>query len=404
MVAGVMFKPVARSAEAILWTQKSALVKIPKPYCLYGLMPELYAGVQYVRGPEWQDTFHSWYSSPGAMVAHSVALMEAVYTELFHLTRIADTDLITKDNFMQFATGIGNVPNTGILLDIALTCMRYGREADMRYNVLCGVDRIDTIPSLNLASPEITVTDPQAKNTYNIGEIVAGVAPLNILDYAPVTYPSLSYGINDDAFYCNGTHYETTVDIHARSRNMVFTDPEQFSAYMSMMRLFGYDVTAINQDGKHIVNWADNASGRYIYVHNENELAPRFTIPVENIRSRTNHWINMPTLYDKVTFGYQLDGQALCWFSGDEKLPFATNAARVVEKKAYHDAVLKMTQARPTIRIMPVQRSSGFRVTTLSVPASRPVLTQLSVGLTDGHPIDPGRQDVQEPSESFMPE
>jgi len=404
MVAGVMFKPVARSAEAILWNQTAAMVRIPKPYCLYGLMPELYAGVQYVRGPEWQDTFHSWYSSPGAMVAHSIALMEAVYTELFHLTRVADTDEITKDNFTQYATGIGNVPNTGILLDLALTCMRYGREVDLRYNVLCGVDRLDTIPSLNLVKPEVTVIDPQAKQTYDIGEVIAGVAPLNILDFAPVTYPSLSYGINDDQFYCNGTHYETCIDIHARARNTVFTDPEQFSAFMSMMRLFGYDVTAINQDGKHIVNWADNASGRYIYVHNERDLAPRFTIPMENIVPRANSWINMPTMYDKVTLGYQLEGQALCWFSGDEKIPFSTAAARPVSKTAYHDAILKMTQARPTIRIAPVTRKSGFRVTTLSVPPSRPILTQSSVGLTDGLPIDRGRQDVQEPSESFIPE
>lgn len=391
MVVSVMTRPVPRSVEAIVWNTSKVSVNMPAPVCLRGIAPELYTGQIYTRSPEWQDDFHSWFNSPAAALPHSVALMEAVYVEAFHLTRLKRHSDIDRENFMAMSTGIIDCPNAGIMLDTALACLRYGREYEFGYTTLAGVDRLGTIPNLNAPAPIVTIVDKDAKLTYDIGEITGTTAPINILAYAPVIYPSLSYGINEDGYYLNGDN--VTVDIRASDLEdkMVFTNVEEFSKFMSTMRLFGYDVKATRAHGeKHIYNWSDNASGRFIYVHDPKDKAPFFVITNEDIKRRANSWIDLPTLYGDFSVSYTLGSKALIWFSGDTKIVFGLGTAPTISRSKYVQALSALTTARPTVRIVPVHRRSDFHESVLTLPASRPTLAASSVVTQTGDTIQPG--------------
>nr|UHS72542.1 MAG: hypothetical protein 1 [Totiviridae sp.] len=397
MLAGVLTKPVPRSAEAIYWSVRVTPINIPKPFCFRGVAPELYSGTSYVRGPEWQDTFFSWFSNPTAVVGHSVAMMEAVYTEMFHLTRLTHYDDIDQFNFMQYATGVTSAPETGYLVDVALTCLRYGREYDARYLTRSGVDRIATLPGLGTVDVNVTVIDPRAGFTYKLGEMIEGRAPLEFSAHAPITYPSLSYGINDDGYYLNGDTEEIEINCAAIDGQIIFSDPAIFSKYMSMMRLFGYDVEAREAGTNRIIhNWADNASGRYIYNHNSNDVAPRFIITQDMIKERANHWIKLPTLVGLIKFGYELGDKALSWFSGEARIGFGQPLATVVKRTEYIQAVAKLTQARPTTKIMPLHKRADFRETRIGPPASRPTLAPTSSAIAGGPLIDTSQASMED--------
>jgi hypothetical protein len=168
---------------------------------------------------------------------------------------------------------------------------------------------------------------------------------------------------------------EVTVEQKVFKHQIIFSDPAKFSQYMSMMRMFGYDVTATHAfNNKRIHNWADNASGRYIYVHDPDDVAPKFTISQKDIKKRLNHWFDLPTLYGEITYGYELGKKALTWFSGDERLAFASDAAVTVNRTEYQRAIANLTQARPTIKIIPLHKRTDFYETKISMPPSRPTL------------------------------
>jgi len=407
MLVSVLTKPVPRSAEAITWHKNPIQVRIPRPAWIRGLVPELYMGSQYSRGPEWQDCFYSWYKASMSAVVHSVAFMEAVYTEIFHLTRVTSYDDIDRDSFMSYATNLADCPNAGMMVDTVLTCMRYGRECDFRYKTSAGVDRLATIPGLLDTKQLVNVKDPAAAESYDLSDMDGTAAKLNIMAYAPVTYPSLSYGVNDDGYYMNADSASVTVKHRVRDGKMIFTDPEEFSQYMSMMRLFGYDVIAtdINSETKmRIHNWADNASGRYIYVHNPDDIAPRFEINWRDIKKRSNSWMEIPTLYGDVTFSYKLGKKALTWFSGEERIGFCSEPLVTVKRTEFLRAVSQLSQAKPSVRIVPLHRRSDFLATKISVPASRPALTPASLDLATGPLIQTGVIDPDPAAEAMEPD
>jgi len=395
MLVGVLTRPVPRSAEAIVWNNTRVNVRMPMPFCVRGVSPELYSGTPYASGPDWQDTFTSWMNAPMAGVCHSVAMMEAVYTELFHLTRIHQRDEVDRENFMNYATGLSDCPNTGIMVDMALACMRYGREYTFRYTTSCGVDRLATIPSLLAQPQQVTIVDARATSSYDLGPVTAGTAPLNISAFAPVTFPSLSYGVNEDKYYMNADRLELKTQHRTRDGLLTFSDPEEFSQYMTMMRLFGYDVVATSSfENRRIHNWSDNASGRFIYVHDTRDVAPRFVIAAADIRKRPNHWIELPTLYGEVTYGYELGKKALTWFSGPERIGFASAPVITVNRAAYQKAISTMLRDRPTVTIVPLQRRSDFYSTVISAPPSRPALAPSSLEMASGQPIRAGVGDA----------
>jgi hypothetical protein len=407
MIVGVITKPVPRSAEAISWHQNAIQVRMPKPAWIRGLVPELYIGAQYARGPEWQDCFYSWYKASMSAVVHSVAMQEAVYTEIFHLTRVTTFDDIDRDSFMSYATNLAECPNAGIMVDTVLTCMRYGRECTFRYTTSAGVDRLATIPTLLETKQLVSVKDSAAADYYNLVNMEDAVAEMNIMTYAPITYPSLSYGVNDDGYYMNSDSASVTVKHRVQDGNMIFTDPAEFSQYMSMMRLFGYDVVATNVNAvrkKKIHNWADNASGRYIYVHDPNDIAPRFIVNWRDVIKRTNSWMELPTLYGDVTFSYKLGPKALTWFSGEERIGFCSEPLIAVKRTEFLKAVAQLAQAKPSIRIVPLHRRSDFHETRLSVPASRPALAPASLDLATGPLIQTGVIDPDPAAEAMEPD
>jgi len=173
---------------------------------------------------------------------------------------------------------------------------------------------------------------------------------------------------------------------------------------MSMMRLFGYDVIATRAyDGKKIHNWADNASGRYIYVHIEDDIAPRFTINWNDLRKRQNSWMELPTLYGEVEFSYKLSGKALTWFSGDERICFASEPMTAIRRTEFQQVMAKMGQARPTVKIVPLHRRSDFYETRLSTPASRPTLAPVSSEMASAQPIMVGVADPDPAVEGLDP-
>lgn len=391
MVASVLTRPVPRSAEAVAWCDATASVNMPRPVCIKGMVPEIYCGALYSRGPEWQDCFYSWYEASQAGVPHSVALMEAVYTELFHLTRVNAYDDIDRDSFMTYATGLTECPNAGIMMDTVLACLRYGREYSFRYVTSAGVCRLDTIPLLTHLTKEVTVKDEDAKYTYDLSDIHGDTASMNIAHHAPVTYPSLSYGVNEDGYYQNGDKVEMTVRHSFKNRHMRFDDPAEFSKFMSAMRLFGYDVKAIrSSDGKMIHNWADNASGRYLYVHDPEQDRCAFTIDPGDIRKRKNNWLDIPSLYGDVTYGYELGPKALTWFSGEQRLGFGGSAVTSITRTEFKRAVTNMLQARPTVRIVPLHKRADFYETRISLPASRPALAPASAEMSERPAIQTG--------------
>jgi hypothetical protein len=405
MVISVLTRPVPRSVEAIVWNTNEVVVQMPLPVCLRALAPELYSGQIYTRSPEWQDDFHSWFSSPTAAVAHSVAMLEAVYTEAFHLTRLKKHSDIDRENFMAMTTGISDCPNVGIMLDTALACLRYGREYEFSYRTMAGVDRLSTIPNLNAQMPNVTVVDADAHLTYDLGELTGTTAPINIFAYAPVVYPSLSYGINEDGYYMNGD--KVTVDIHASDvdDNMVFNNPEEFSKFMSTMRLFGYDVKAKRSyKEKSIYNWSDNASGRYIYVHDPKDKAPSFSITNDDIKRRANSWIQLPTLYGDFTVSYELGEKSITWFSGDQRIAFGMGTAQSISRSEYVKALSKLSTSRPTVKIVPLHRRSDFHESQLTMPASRPTLTGTSGVTQTGDTTQPGLEHEEHAPEALPPQ
>jgi hypothetical protein len=114
-------------------------------------------------------------------------------------------------------------------------------------------------------------------------------------------------------------------------------------------------------------------------VHDLTDKAPRFIVSQADIKQRENSWINLPVLYGDGTFGYEMDGMALTWFSGSDRLGFGYSAAVTVNRTEYMQAVARLTQDRPTVKIVPLHRRSDFRTTVISLPASRPTVAGLSV-------------------------
>jgi hypothetical protein len=185
---------------------------------------------------------------------------------------------------------------------------------------------------------------------------------------------------------------------------MVFTSPEQFSKYMSMMRLFGYDVIATSaHTGRKIHNWADNASGRYIYVADPDDIAPRFVIDWKDVKKRDNCWMELPTMYGQVTFSYELGPKALTWFSGDSRMAFSSEPITSVRRSEFQRAVTLLTQAKPSIKIVPLHRRSDFRTTQLALPVSRPALAPGSSQVTGTEQIDVGVDDPDPTAEGMDP-
>jgi len=317
---------------------------------------------------------------PAACIPHSIALNEAVYTELYHMVRTSGRAEVNMTNFVQKAAGLNSIPTKGIIVDLTLACMRFGKELDLRYIVMAGIDRLATVPSDFLERPTVTVSDPRARDFYNLGVISGDTAPLNILDYAPVTYPSLSYGVNEDDFYLNKNSSEVTFTVDARSNGIVFTDPEKFSAFMSTMRLFGYDVNAMNlSTGKIIKNWADNASGRYIYVHDADDLYARFVIRVSDIKPREHCHIALPSMYGNVTMKYSLEGATLTWFSGEQRQLIMSMPAKAVSRSDYTQAVSRLLENKTVVKLVPLVKTlANFQRAEYSLPTSRPILAPTS--------------------------
>jgi hypothetical protein len=389
MLVSIIVRPVPRSAEAVAWAKPCMDINMPMPVVLSGIFPQLYTGTPYTKSPDWMDCYSSWVNSPMACVPHSIAFNEAIYAELYHLSNSTVADKVDITNFTQHTLQTNNAPSEGIIADLCLACTRYGRQYDVRYLTSAGPDRLNSLPSPFVTPVEITIKDDQAPQYYKLKNIRGDKAEIDCDEFMPIVYPSMSYGVNEDPFYLNGTTAEIKFNSNTSNGTVVFTDTVKFSHFMSMMRMAGWDVKAYDvMRETWMTNWADNASGRYLYHASATQDDTKITIKREDIKRRKNFWLQMPEFYGEVTMGYSMEGALVTWLSDDKKMTFPSGYAPDIKRSDYDTKVKTMMQDRTAFKIIPLVKSAqSFHRAVYEIASSRPILAPTSVSLDTGPQI-----------------
>lgn len=364
-------------------------INMPMPVIFTGLFPQLYMGTPYTRSPDWMDCYSSWVNSSLACLPQSVVYTEAIYAELYHLTKATVNDPVDITNFVQHTLQSNRAPDSGIVADLCLVCTRYGRSFDIRYLTMAGPNRLQSLPTAFVTPVEVTLKDDQAPQFYKLANVRTDTATIDCDDFMPMVYPSMSYGVNEDPFYMNGTKAEITFNANTSNGTIVFVDINKFNHYMSMMRMAGWNVKAkdvVNQ--RWLTNWADNASGRYLYHRAATQDETHIIVRRKDIKRRQNCWLEMPEFYGEVTMGYEMQGMMMTWFSDSERMTFPSGYAAPVSKSDYDKAVAGIATNVENFKIIPlVKRESDFHRLVYEQASSRPMLAPSSVLLDPGPPI-----------------
>jgi hypothetical protein len=324
MLVQILLQPKARTAESMVWSKLNYQVAMPlhdsRIYSVLGIT----SGPIYNRSADWRDDYLSWKNGSASAYYHSIVHNEAVYIELFNVTRSKGTDEINRLNFTTYSVNDELMASTGLGGDLVLLATRYGRELNIPYTVYCGQNKVEPYISFRQATVEVVMTDLDAPRHYNLADVNTelGTAKLVVTKLVPSVYPLLTFGINSLRYFGNAykTDVTTNVDIDDEG-DIYFSGDEEFANFMNIMRVMGYDVSAKSTHGDHIVsNWADNMTGRFLY--GDLQLKGRgYIVNTSHITRRDNYFIELGNFEGKVSLGinmgtlryniYGLDGKRM---------------------------------------------------------------------------------------------
>lgn len=380
MLTQVMALPAPRSAESAAWFVNEMPVYMPKLECALGLFPVVLSAAPYIRDDSWKTTFDSWNMTQDVAWYHCFALNEACYVELGNVVRSRDTDAVNKLNFTELATEGQPLSFRGILSDLTLVAMRTGRQIDMPYAVSCGLDRVSFVVSQAEISVPVTVIDKNAPKYYPLDVVSAeagAVANVVVRTMSPAMYPIFTYGLNVDPLYADAVDDEVVINVDSPEEGVItITDQIKFAKFMNIMRIMGNDVKATERiTGRIVTNWADNASGRFLYTDTQLTRGTVFDILAEDIKPRKHNWVQIGGMYGDVTFKYKLSSFRARIFNGNSDAKVSGVTVQPVSKSKYSEKMDLMTNKPDTVSIHPIGRESlsDFRFVRLLVPGmSRP--------------------------------
>jgi hypothetical protein len=218
----------------------------------------------------------------------------------------------------------------------------------------------------------------------------------NVLVVTQITaamYPVMTYGINEDAYYANGLADQ--VDTHAmesKNGNIMFDNILDFSKFMNITRMMGYDVTAQEAlSGRHISNWADNASGRFLYTDtNIEETVQVFIVNKDNIVERPNSWIKIGQKHGNIQLKYSMSNLRMKIFSSNTELQLSGQiimSLRDTSSKAH--MITSAVSNTEGIKFIPLVKAkeTDFRLVRYSIAPtvrSQPVLPYETVLMESG--------------------
>jgi hypothetical protein len=267
--------------------------------------------------------------------------------------------------------------------DLALISSRYGHEFDIPYATSCGLDRARNVLGMTSIDVPVTITDAEAHNFYNLATSPAVVNTENVLVVNQLTaplYPVFSYGIGADSYFSASLKDSITIQGgETRHGSITFTNGLEFTKFMNIHRMMGYDVTGQNVfTGKFYTNWADNASGRFLYTDmNDLDESQVFIVRRESIRRRANCWIKVEQPEGKITVSYTMTELQMVMFSGTERM--LPGGAVISEAPALRGDTVPGSVTRDVgIKFLPLvkEEQSDFRYLRLTL--SRPVTTLLT--------------------------
>lgn len=407
MYLQVLVSPVPRSAEAAAWFVNAQVVTMPRFVTDTGYIPQLYQGKLYSRYKNWKETYMNFKSYPRTALFHSIVLVEAAYVELNNISRIDDFDAINRTNFTSVSIEGQPITNGGILTDLTLLSMRYSKELSLPYPVSTGLTRTNILSYETEIEMNIIIKDVNAPKYYAIKQhdvTVGSEATLVVTNFTAPLYPVMSYGINADEYYANGLELDITFDAPARAKGITFKEVEPFSKFMNVMRMAGFNVTANEMmSQKTVINWADNASGRFLYTDAQVDDDVFYHIPYENIVRRQNSWINSLTLRGHVNFKAKINAMNFKLFNGGNDVLITGRLVKPIEPTDFSQVALEIASRTDVIKIKPLKRvfMQDFRRVRYQFPTmlgtASTLLQQGNVqafGLDENEPVNPISEDI----------
>ncbi|UUT40378.1 coat protein [Geotrichum candidum totivirus 3a] len=407
MYIQVLVSPVPRSAEAAAWFQDVQVVTMPRFVSDTGVMPQLYQGKVYARYKNWKETYMNFKSFPRASLFHSIMLVEAAYVELNNLNRVRPGEGINRENFVEVSVQGQPITMGGILNDLTLLSMRYSKEFALPYPVSTGLTRTNMMSSAHEMKLSVTVKDLDAPKYYEIEDKVYNVgdeAVLTVTNFTAPLYPVMSYGINTDDYYANDTNLEISFTAPVNAKGITFKDAEPFSKFMNVMRMSGYDVAATEMfSQKRVINWADNASGRFLYTDAQVGEDVFYHIKYADIKRRNNCWINMLTFVGDTVFKADISAVNFKVFNGSKETLLTGRKVYSLTSNDYTDKALEIASKSDVIKIIPLKKVmlQDFRFLKYQFPgvsgAANTLLRQENImqfGQDEQEPVNPVTEDV----------
>jgi hypothetical protein len=399
MLVQILLQPKARTAESMVWSKLKYQVAMPlhdsRIYSVMGIT----SGPIYNRSADWRDDYLSWKNGSASAYFHSIVHNEAVYIELFNVTRSKGTDEINRLNFTTYSVNDALMASTGLGGDLVLLATRYGRELNIPYNVFCGQNKVEPFTSFRQAVVEIVMTDLDAPRHYNLADVNTelGTAKLIVTKLVPSVYPLLTFGINSLKYFGNAYKSEVTTNVDIDDDgDIYFSSDEEFANFMNIMRVMGYDVSGKSAHGDHIVsNWADNMTGRFLY--GDLQLKGRgYIVNTSHIIRRDNYFIELGNFEGKVSLAISMGTLRYNIYGTDGKRINIRGSTIVGSKVLDSGRLEALVKQSAVLRFLPLHvTEQGFRLVRFGQPSRwdviPPALPSRGAQETDTEEAEPVR-------------
>jgi hypothetical protein len=356
MIAQIMLSPIPRSVEAAAWYIGVQSIQMPVMHLDTGFMSTFRGGTPYSRQVDWMETYVKWRAFPYHMVHHSAVLNEATYVELGNMARADELQEVNRYNFAQISINGQNVVTGGLLQDMTLLAMRYGNDIELPYAMSPGYTRGQNMFGASEVMVPVRIKDIKAPEHYNITDSAVTIGQESrviVTHYTPMLFPIFTYGVNVDGFYMNSM--EQTVELqplNVSAKNITFYEKAQFVKFMNMMRIAGFNVEAIDaMTQRKIVNWADNASGRFLYTDVQYEEPSAYHVIRTSIKKRDNTWMNIGDFRGAIKMDYKMDSLSYVVYNGKERLTEQGAVITTTKISEYHEKIQEIKASADMVTI-----------------------------------------------------
>lgn len=442
----LMIKP--RSIEAYTWVSDQPTMYVPLLRTKRGAIPAMLGVESYWPDPEELQTYNSWSAQKQCAYVHSVILQEAVMSSVFEVNNV-----VGLQTYVYNMTGVA-FDNMGLMTDLSLVGHRYGKELNFSPLYAGGLDRFEFLLSINgPRKVKVKVKDDNAIYHYNLqvaksdvediaeqvqelkymledfdelgelderqqknrDEIARQIAELSdawacelpngvvtIDAFVPYVYPVLSIGVNVSGYYQNTNNGSATVKLNKSGTHYTAASSEAFVTFMKTLRMMGYDATGYSSDNseKMINNWADNASGQFLYSALNIEDEHTYFRVRTDMTQRKACFIELPIIQDELTVNYTIRINNYVVFDQNN----TRFAAKPMVKVFNNPGLIWNNPERAVTRTVQLRyqelSQAGFQVATLTQSAIvRPVIKSLftpveqrGMDVADApDPTDPGQ-------------